>query len=184
MPAAPRPANDSERIAALQESDLLETGAHPDLDAIVRRAAALWGTPIAALTLLDGTHAHFKAKLGLSSSGISRDVAFCGYAILQSDPLVVLDSHADWRFADNPLVLDQPLIRFYAGIPVFGQGNHPFGAHPFGALCVIDTAARQGVNDEALNSLRSLADEASVILSASRRSRRGSAARERVTALD
>ena len=75
-------------------------------------------------------------------------------------PLVVLDTHHDWRFVDNLLVLSRPGIRFYAGVPVFGQGNLPFGA-----LCVIDTVQWQKVDDAAIQSLRALAEQVTAILS-------------------
>ncbi|MFL5287065.1 MAG: hypothetical protein ACJ8AW_40375 [Rhodopila sp.] len=104
MPAAPLPAEELERLNALRASGLLESGHDPGLGAIVRQAAVLWETPISAVTLLDGTYLHFKARLGLGMPKISRDAAFCGYAILQAEPLVVLDAQEDWRFADNPLV--------------------------------------------------------------------------------
>lgn len=142
MPAAPLPANEINRLRALRASGLLENGPDPDLDATVRQAK-LWGTPIAAVTLLDGTHAHFKAGTGLDVPYTSRDEAFCGYAILQSDPLVVLDAHTDPRFADNPLVLAQPGIRFYAGVPIYGPDDQPFGA-----LCVIDMTERPQIDEK------------------------------------
>ena len=142
MPGAPLPANEVERLrkVPLRTSGLLESGPNPDLDVIVRQAAALWGTPIAAVSLLDGTHQHFKASVGVGVPHTSRDMAFCGYVILQSEPLVVLDAHVDARFADNPLVLGRPDIRFYVGVPVYGQDRQPFGA-----LCVIDTTERLAV---------------------------------------
>jgi GAF domain-containing protein len=166
MPAAPFPANEIERVSALRKSGLLESGPDPDLDLIVRQAAALWGTPIAAVSLLDGTHQHFKASVGVGVPHTSRDMAFCGYVILQSEPLVVLDAHVDARFADNPLVLSRPDIRFYVGVPVYGQERQPFGA-----LCVIDTTERSGVDDASIQSLLALSDQVSKILSAPHRSR-------------
>ena len=166
MPAAPFPANEMERVRALRRSGLLESGPDADLDVIVREAAALWRTPIAAVSLLDSTHQHFKASVGVGVPHTSRNMAFCGYVILQSEPLVVLDAHVDARFADNPLVLGQPDIRFYVGVPVYGQDRQPFGA-----LCVIDTIERLAVDDASIQSLLALSDQVSKILSAPHRSR-------------
>ena len=160
MPPPMRPINDLSRVAALQASGLLETGENPDLDALVRQAALMFNTPIAAITLLDGTHQHFKASLGLGVSRTSRDEAFCGYAILESEPLIVLDTQLDRRFADNPLVTNAPAIRFYAGVPVYGPGGLPFGA-----LCVIDPAKRSTVDDALIMSLRDMAGMVSSIFS-------------------
>jgi GAF domain-containing protein len=168
MPAALLPANEIERLGALRESELLVGGRDLELEAIVRQAAALWGTPIAAVTLVDGTRAHFKASVGLDVPHTSRDEAFCGYAILQSDPLVVLDARKDSRFADNPLVLAQPGIRFYAGVPIYGLDNQPLGA-----LCVIDTAERSQVDEVMIQMLCRLADQVTSTLSVRRVARRG-----------
>jgi GAF domain-containing protein len=165
MPAAPFPANEIERVSALRTSGLLDSGPDSDLDVIVRQAAALWRTPVAAVSLLDGTHQHFKASVGLGVPHTSRDMAFCGYAILQSEPLVVLDAQVDARFADNPLVLGRPDIRFYVGVPVYGQDRQPFGA-----LCVLDTTERLEVDDASIQSLLALSDRVSKILSAPHRS--------------
>jgi two-component system, NtrC family, sensor kinase len=165
MPAAPFPANEIERVSALHRSGLLESGPDVDLEEIVRQAAALWGTPIAAVSLLDETHQHFKASVGVGVPHTSRDMAFCGYVILQSEPLVVLDAHVDPRFADNPLVLGRPDIRFYVGVPVYGQDRQPFGA-----LCVIDTTERIAVDDASIQSFLVLSDRVSKILSAPNRS--------------
>ncbi len=165
MPAAPFPVNEIERVSALRRSGLLESGPDADLDVIVRQAAALWGTPIAAVSLLDGTHQHFKASVGLGVPHTSREIAFCGYAILQSEPLVVLDAQVDARFADNPLVLGRPDIRFYVGVPIYGQDRQPFGA-----LCVIDTTRRLAVDDASIQSFLVLSDQVSKILSAPHRS--------------
>lgn len=44
-----------------------------------------------------------------------RDISFCAHTILQTDPLIVNDMQQDERFHDNPLVIQAPFIRFYAG---------------------------------------------------------------------
>jgi GAF domain-containing protein len=159
MPPAPHPADEMKRLEALRASGLLDIGRNPDLETIVREAAALYDTPIAAVTLLTATHQHFAASVGLGVPYTTRDEAFCGYAILQTEPLIVLDAHADARFKDNPLVLSQPGIRFYVGVPIF-DGNH----QPFGALCVIDTKQRLGVEQAMLESLQLLAGQVTSIL--------------------
>ena len=145
MPSAPPPADEADRIRALRSSGLLESAGDPRLDQLVRRAAALFDAPIAAISLVDETRQVFKASSGLGVPYTSREVAFCGYVILGTDILVVPDARADPRFADNALVLGAPAIRFYAGAPVFGPGRQPLGA-----LCVIDTRPRSPVAPKTL----------------------------------
>jgi GAF domain-containing protein len=156
MPTAPLPVDEANRLHALQASRLLDAGPEPRLDAIVKRAAALFKAPIAAISLLSETKQQFMAAVGLGVPYTSRDVAFCGYAILGTEPLVVLDAQLDPRFADNALVLGAPGIRFYVAAPVFGPTGQPFGA-----LCVIDIGPRAVVTVEQITSLRVMAAEVS-----------------------
>jgi GAF domain-containing protein len=53
-----------------------------------------------------------------------------------SDVLLVPDALLDPRFADNPLVIDGPRIRFYAGAPL------RVGGLAVGTLCVLDVRPR------------------------------------------
>jgi len=156
MPAAPLPINEAERLAALHNSRLLEGGSDPKLDAIVERAAALFGAPIAAVSLVGDVNQRFKASFGLGVDHTSRDLAFCAYTILGTQPLIVLDAPQDPRFADNELVHGALGIRFYIGAPVFGSTYHPLGA-----LCVIDTGAHSEVSQEQIASLHALSAEVS-----------------------
>ena len=51
--------------------------------------------------------------MGLDVTETPRDVAFCAHAILEpTELLIVPDATSARRLADNPLVLDDPTIRF------------------------------------------------------------------------
>jgi diguanylate cyclase (GGDEF)-like protein/PAS domain S-box-containing protein len=133
------PENESDRLRALQETGLLDTSPEDDFDALVRLASIICETPIALLTLVDSTRQWFKAAVGLGSGGeTARSQAFCAHAILHPEILLVRDALEDPRFADNPSVLGDPNIRFYAGLPLETTDGFRLGT-----LCVIDRASRE-----------------------------------------
>jgi GAF domain-containing protein len=135
---APLPTNETERLAALKEYHILDTGAEQSYDDITTLAAHICRMPIAMISLVDEARQWFKSKVGLEQQQTSRDVAFCAHAILRNEPLIVRDATKDQRFADNALVTGKPHIRFYAGIPL----TNPEGL-ALGTLCVIDRQPRR-----------------------------------------
>ena len=66
-----------------------------------------------------------------------REIALCAQTVESNSMLVINDTHADDRFAANPLVVGEPFIRFYAGYPLHG----PRGWN-IGSLCIIDQEPR------------------------------------------
>lgn len=138
MPAAPLPPDETTRLLALHGLGLLDTLPEGSYEQLLRIAAALCGTPMGAVTLVDAGRQWFKARVGLDRPETPRDEAFCAYTILQEDGLMVVeDARLDPRFADNPAVLGDPNIRFYAGAPL----RLPDGS-AVGSLCVIDRVPR------------------------------------------
>lgn len=152
MNSAEIPKNEAQRLAALQDLDVLDTGPEAEFDALVRTAALVCGVPISLISLIDTQRQWFKANVGLpGASETPRDIAFCSHAILGEDIFVVPDATQDHRFFDNPLVLGKPDIRFYAGAPLrLSNGQH------VGTLCVIDRKPRQ-LDTTQLEVLRNLA---------------------------
>ena len=138
MPAARLPENETRRLAALHDLRVLDTEPNAAFDALVEAASLLCGTPIALISLVDEHRQWFKANFGLEGvTETPRDLAFCAHAILDDEICEVADARADRRFSDNPLVLADPNIRFYAGVPLsLGDGGNA------GTLCVIDRQPR------------------------------------------
>ncbi len=136
--AAPAP-NERERLARLRALKLLDTPPEPLFDSLARLAAHICGTPMALVTLVDEHRQWFKANVGLQSvTQTPREVAFCSHTILSEGLMEVPDAQDDERFAGNALVVGDPHIRFYAGVPLsLGDGVR------VGSLCVIDRVPRQ-----------------------------------------
>ena len=145
------PADEQERLAALQELRILDTPAEERFDRITRVARDLFQVPIALVSLVDAERQWFKSRTGLDASETPRSVSFCGHAILGSEPFVVENALEDPRFADNPLVAGPPDIRFYAGVPLQSKSGKKIGT-----LCLIDREPRRFSGEDALR-LRDLA---------------------------
>lgn len=132
-----KPANEADRLRALYHLNLLDTEPEERFDRLARMAKRMFQVPIALVSLVDSDRQWFKSKFGLEASETSRDISFCGHAILGTETLVVENALADDRFRDNPLVIEEPKIRFYAGTPI----KTPDG-FAIGTLCIIDKVAR------------------------------------------
>jgi diguanylate cyclase (GGDEF)-like protein len=153
--------NEDARLTALHSLALLDTPAESAFDEIVELAAWACHAPIAAITMIDEDRQWLKASVGFEVREIGRDISFCGHAIVDGMTMVVPDLRLDPRFVDNPLVTDDPSIRFYAGVPVYVDG------HAVGTLCVLDTRPRSLFCDER-RALEILARQAAARLVAQR----------------
>jgi GAF domain-containing protein len=158
---APRlPLDETSRLAALQSLGMLDTAPEDRFDLIVEYCRSRFAVPIAAITLIESERLWIKASTGLGVRETGRDVSFCGHTILDEAILEVSDTSADPRFADNPLVVGDLRIGFYAGCPLtLGSG------HRVGTLCLLDRRARTLSTEERFD-LRELAQVAVMELEA------------------
>lgn len=118
------PSNESARLLALASYHVLDRAPEQAFDDLATLAAQICGCEIALVTLIDEKRQWFKARIGLDVHETPREQAFCAHAILEPERLLIVpDTTKDRRFFDNPLVTDNPHIRFYAGAPLLtGQG--------------------------------------------------------------
>ena len=137
MKISPIPSNESERLLALRELNILDTAAEKNFDDITLLASQICDTPISYISLLDKDRQWFKSSKGLSITETNRDISFCSHTIHQSDIMIVPDVLMDDRFVDNPKVTGDPFIRFYAGVPLLTEGGFKVGT-----LCIADHIPR------------------------------------------
>lgn len=153
MQAATPTQNEQQRLDALYRLGILDTPSEERFDRITRLAQHLFAVPIALISLVDDQRQWFKSRQGLSACETGRDVSFCGHAIKSEELFIVEDALADERFHDNPLVVGEPHVRFYAGCPLKTPGGELIGT-----LCLIDTRPRS-MSPRDCDSLRDLASQ-------------------------
>ncbi|CAG8627062.1 6988_t:CDS:2, partial [Rhizophagus irregularis] len=143
-----------ERRRALWRFQILNTSNDVNFTRIVALSKEHFKTSISMISLLNTTHQWFKAEDGMGCSGTTREISFCGHAILQEngEPFVVLDATKDWRFCNNPLVTDAPFIRFYAGAPLRTDDGYNIGT-----ICVIDREPRDSFSKKDRENLKEYA---------------------------
>ena len=161
------PPDEAERLAALVNYGILDTDFEDTYDRITRIAANIFGVPIALVSLVDGYRQWFKSAFGLEVRETPREIAFCTHAILGRDVFMVPDAMGDPRFSDNPLVVGDPGIRFYAGAPLVTPEGYALGT-----VCVIDRAVRQPLSEGQRQTLTDLAGVVMDLMEARRVRRR------------
>lgn len=146
------PDYEPERLVALYNLGLLDSEPEERFDRITRLAKSYFNFPVALISLVDKDRQWFKSIVGLDAQELPRDSSFCGHAILQEEVFCIPDAILDPRFADNPLVVNEPYIRAYFGIPL----RAPDGFR-VGTLCLVDHQPRE-LSDEQKDMLRDMAN--------------------------
>jgi len=139
MQKAPVPINDEARICAVEGLNLLDTASEERFDCITREAIKRFSVPISTITLVDKDREWFKSAQGLQVKEGPRDISFCGHALMSQVILIIEDTLADPRFADNPMVIGEPYIRFYAGKSLYDYKINL----PVGVFCIKDHKPRE-----------------------------------------
>jgi PAS domain S-box-containing protein len=149
---------EQDRLAALREYAVLDSLPEQGYDDITELAAFICGTPISLISFIDQDKQWFKSRRGLDVTETPRSVSFCAHTLETAETFIVEDAQADPRFKDNPLVLGDPNIRFYAGAPIVNSGGYVLGA-----VCVIDQQPRS-LSSKQISALEALARQVVVLL--------------------
>lgn len=153
----PLPDNESERLAAVQNFAILDTPPEERFDRITKLATALFNVPISTVTIMDTDREWYKSCRGVVTHEEPRVISFCAHVVAsQEDALIIKDTKLDPRFADNPMVIGSPYIRFYAGVPIYSLSEEKVGV-----FCIKDIKPRD-LSDSELFLLRTFASWAEI----------------------
>lgn len=137
---------ESERLAAVERCDLLDTPREPLFDNITRLARRVLGMPVAALSVIDGHRQWFKALDGLQATEVPRNHTICSHVLATGRPLIISDVSGDPRFAERPWVTSEPHVRSYAGVPLTTKDGFVIGT-----LCTIGREPRSFSESDTAN---------------------------------
>ncbi|MDI6767306.1 MAG: PAS domain S-box protein [Bacteroidota bacterium] len=147
----PIPGNEYERLKALRQYAILDTPDEKVFDDITFLTSHVCQTPYCLISFVDSERVWFKSKIGLDIKEIPRNVGICAHPIMESEELFIIhDTTLDERFVNNPMVQNEPHIRFYAGAPLVTSDNLVLGV-----LCVLDSVPRE-LTKEQMTALRAL----------------------------
>ena len=155
-----------DRIAKLDALQIMDTAPEPEFDNIALVAKSLLDAPVALISLVHRNRQWFKARIGFDPSETPINQSICAHALQETELLVIPDLQLDPRSRDNPLVMDAPGIRFYAGAPIIVDGT------AIGSLCVIDLQPRpEGITEAQATGLTALAAQVSAQIASRQRER-------------
>lgn len=144
--------DDQLRLDELASFQIVGTSPESRFDRIVSLAAEIFRVPMSYISLVDRDRQWLKSKIGIETTQIERSISFCTHTIQSSEPLVVLDTAEDPRFASSPLVTGTPFIRFYAGAQLVTARGYRLGL-----LCIADVKPRKRFSDAECKVLEELA---------------------------
>ena len=132
---------DPQRLAAVQDTGLLDSIAEESFDRLTRLAAKITGAPVAFVSLLDAHRDFYKSTFGmdapLSTLRQLTGRTFCHYSLVSDGPLVLEDATQLPVFRDVPTVASLG-VRAYAGIPLKTEAGQVLGS-----FCAVDFKAKQ-----------------------------------------
>lgn len=160
--------DDTEEIKRLQtllSYNILDTPPQEDFDGLVNLISLVCNTPIAIISMIDDKRQWYKAKTGLSQNEVPRTETFCQYTLEQNDILEIPDARRDERVKNNPHVLAEDGIKYYAGVNLKASNGYKIGT-----VCIVDTKPRK-LNEEQKQALRLIADQTMILLEARKKNK-------------
>ncbi len=149
---------ENKRVKAVQRYLKFSVERQKDLQEIVMLASVICNSPIALITLMDYDIQLIKAGIGTNQTVMPRSTSFCTHAIETDEVMVVKDASKDERFANAPVVTNDPHIRFYASANL-----KSYDGFNVGTLCVYDTKPKD-LSQQQLDCLAALANQVSHLM--------------------
>jgi len=165
----------AQHLEALSRSDLLETPLAEVFDRIARMATGIFAVPVATISLFPEARDWLPSRYGLDLPALPPEWDVMAHMPREDCVRIIKDARADVRFAAIPLVAGPPHVRFYASAPLVSRDGYKLGA-----LCILDTAARDKFE---LTDWRTLADLADMTMDAIELRTAGRAALKRLATL-
>lgn len=132
------PANEPERLAALEQYGIFGTPPEGAFNHIAEMAARMFDVPIALVNFVGEAEVWTKAGVGLPhDSRVPRGTSLCSLAILNRDPTIFNDALTEPCLLANPLVTGDLGLRFYAAAPIINDAGIQLGA-----VCLVDSQPR------------------------------------------
>lgn len=160
MPKSDVSQEELERVNVLHATGLLDSDANPAFDALVRLAARVSGSPMAAINLID---LHRVWALSRNDSALprqaTRNQTLCATVVSGRQPLVLTDARAEPAYQALPIVSNAPFVRGYVALPLRVEG------HVLGVLSVLDATPRAWSETE-LASLHDIATTVTTLMAA------------------
>ncbi|WP_295463399.1 EAL domain-containing protein [uncultured Pseudomonas sp.] len=130
---------EDDRLNALHALELLDSAPAEEFDRLCELVASSFNVPTALISLVDRDRQWFKARVGFELAQMPVEDAFCAHTIQSATGrMEINDARCDARFSHNPLVVQAPHVRFYAGSALVTEGGYAIGS-----LCILDNQPRE-----------------------------------------
>lgn len=142
------------RVEALLSYNILDSTEEEDFDNLVKLAASICETEFVQINFIDSERQWTKAWYGIDIKEVPREYGFCNHAIEnEKDSMIIPNAIKDDRFKEREYVVENPKIRFYAGVNIKSNDGYNIGT-----VCVLGTEAKE-ITEQQKNALEILAKE-------------------------
>lgn len=128
---------------AAHQDGILEAPAEKSFDRMLRLAETALCIPIVLMFFGGRHHQWLRSSKRLDPVTDPRLTLLCDYAFEENDFCVVSNTLEHPAFHNNPLVIGEPKIRSYAGVPLRRQNGLKVGA-----ICAVDHKERDFTQDQ------------------------------------